>query len=324
MSLEGLAQRILSSLESDELLENLRELLQHVPFPCDNVPQVMGLLPQLKGDKAAIVTLFELELMIFYSSKEPNHAEIEQKFKFLAPLSITNQLDAGSLTALTRIKYHDLLTDYQFLIADTRDLRLMELVTKKLNFLGSLINCSEPLVQDIQLKILVFYLLSGSDFRKRNVSRYLSDEGVFTRNYNEAIKQFERFHLEHTLVPLSAYEHLLAYLEKLCAVFFTVQQKHGRQLLENFLDNNVSRLPNYFSSIRLTRIQSLLQNHDVDIEDLVYRMIVAKKLPEGTTIDQIRGLVHFGEKPQRYDDFNTHIKSVCELVDTMASVFDST
>lgn len=313
MSLHDLAGDIQQNTYGpDQLLEKLRDLLACVAFPCQDLNGILELLPRRTDENAAVLTLFEVELLLFYGTGPINQAAIDQKFKTLAPLSITNQLDAGSLTTLTRLKYHDLLTDYQYLVADS-SLRLMELINKKLNFLSSL-STTSVIVKDVQLKILVFYLLSGSDFRKRNVQRYLSDEGVFEWDLDTALESFESQYNKKVIVPLLLYEALIAHLKEHSAPFSRVCCQHEGQLLTNFLDNNVGRLPKYFSSIRLDRMQTLF-GVDSDYEDLVYRMIVAKKLPEGSTIDQMRGVVRFGEKPRKYDAFNSHIKQICELVD---------
>lgn len=305
--------------DPDVLLELLGTFLRRVPFPSPQVGALVNILADASTDPdiTAILTLFQIELLLYYSSECDTHV-VESKFRALAPLSMMNQLDHGTMTNLSRVKYHDLHTDYQYLFApDVKELKLMDLVTKKLTVL-SLCSSNKLLVREVQMKIYVYYLLCGTDFRKRSVSKYLGDEKVLERDYAAPIQAFRACHSSDALIPLASFENLVEYLETQ-SMFNAVLRTHKAKFFETFLEGNLSKLVRYYLNIRLERIRAILGTDAVDIEDLVFRMIIGKKFPEGTKIDQMSGVLHFGQPPQKYDDFNAHIKRVCDVVERLAA-----
>lgn len=317
----SLRQVVAATHDPDQLIHRLQAAFECLPFPYDDISGAMAALTDdAAPDKEAVLTLYQIELLVCYSA-ERNYAAIEQRFKLLAPLSMMNQLDHGTLTNLTRVKYHDLYTDYQFLFApDVKELKLMDLVTKKLTVLA-LCNSSDTLARSIQTKIYIYYLLCGSDFRKRSVTSYLAEEKIPQRDYAAPIRAFQTCHASGTLIPLAVYQALVSHLETTYALFHAVLGSHGSQFLETFLEGNLSKLGHYYLSITLARIQTLLlgDSSPIDVEDLLYRMIITKKFPEGTTIDQMSQMLRIGAQPQKYDPFNAHVKRVCDTVETLAT-----
>lgn len=305
-----------------ELLNACRELIRLVPFPCSDLSRYVSILRSKETDtfdESAILTLYELELLLFYGTEKADLQQVEQRLKNLALLASKSQPE--NVNPIIRLKYHDLLSDFQYFYGPDNELRLMDLVNKKLNSLMMLADFSHPLVEEIQLKVFLFYLMSGADFRKRNVKQYLIDEQVFSKSYGEAIDFYKEAYGSSSLVPPSLFHTFLNAASELDGLFHFVCTNYLNRLLENFIEVNVSKLPQYFASIKLKRINDMLLDgrQDVDTEDIIFQMIVANELPAGTSIDQLQGLVRFGDATAEYDLFNSHIRSICKLVDRMGA-----
>lgn len=305
----------------EDLLDACRKFVQAVPFPCLDVSRYISVLRSRKSEStttAAVLCMYELEILLFYRSEPANMEEADQMFKSLSNLS---QKKTSSVDPFVKLKYYDLLTDYQYFYSPDKELKLMDLVNRKLNSLSMVPHYNHGVVEDVQLKILIFYLMSGADFRKRNVQQYLTEEHILLRSHGEAIDSYKGAYVKRTLINPTLLNSFLTAVSYLSGLFHFVCSRYRMQLLENFLDVNISRLPRYFTSIRIERIYGLLLegDHTIDVEDVVYRMIVANELPPGTSLDQLEGLVRFGEPPTEYDDFNNHVKSVCRLVDRISS-----
>lgn len=307
--------QIISNYQNDQnaLLDKLNHYFRSLPLTPTLASQFLSLAPP-NAEEATIYKLFAIEALLYHTKTDIDHRKVDELFKQLTPIA---QKSSTSLPLL-RIKYLDLLTDYQFLFSPgVRDLKLIDLVTKKINFLAA-DDDSLPLVRDIQLKMLVFYLLCGSDFRKKNIHKYLSDEDVFSRDFPPAIQNYVVCCLTGGFIPTEAYDLLIGHLNE-SVEFRAIYSRHCDQLKENFVETNLEKLPKYYKSITLTRINSLLLGGDssVDIEDLLFRMITSKKFSSTTKIDQLEGIVEFGDPVVKYDAFNSHIKKVCDLVETL-------
>lgn len=270
--------------------------------------------------KAAVITLLKMELIIFHTSVAVDHNEIQQYFKSLEQLNFSGQA-SEYLSSFLKAKYQDLLTDYNLCFSESaKRPRLVDLINKKLNIL-KLTSVSQQLTEDLQFKILIFYLLSEADLRKRNIHHYLNEEGVYSRSYDDAIKKYVDLLTGRSLIPLYIYNQMVEHLKSQHTLFRCLFDRYGDSLLEYYFENNIQRLPKYFKSIRITRVCSLLteQNPNVDFEDLVFRMIVGRQLPEGTHIDQVNQMIIFGAKAEKYDAMNSRIKRIGEMVDSLAT-----
>lgn len=307
-----LHQIITASHDQDDLVEKLNRYVQSLPLSPTLADELLTLAPP-NSDDEPVYKVFALEALIYHTETEIDHQKVDNLLKQLASIA----LKSSNCLSLLRIKYLDLLTDYQLLFSpDVRELKLIDLVSKKINFLAAE-DDSLPLVRDIQLKMLIYYLLCGSDFRKKNIHKYLSDEDVFSRDFPVAIQKYLACCLAGGLIPTEAYNELVSHLNE-SVEFQALFSRHRGHLMENFVETNLEKLPKYFKSIRLTRINSLLGvGSTVDIEDLLFRMITTKKFTSPSTIDQIEGIVEFGDLNSKYDVFNSHIKKVCDLVETL-------
>lgn len=307
-----LHQFITASHDQDDLVDKLNRYIQSLPLSPTLADELSTLAPP-NSDNEPVYKVFALEALMYHTEIEIDHQKVDNLLKQLATIA----LKSSNCLSLLRIKYLDLLTDYQLLFSpDVRELKLIDLVSKKINFLSAE-DDSLPLVRDIQFKVLIYYLLCGSDFRKKNIHKYLSDEEVFLREFPVAIQKYLACCLTGGLIPTEAYSELVSHLNE-SVEFQAVFSRHRGHLMENFVETNLEKLPKYFKSIRLTRINSLLGvGSTVDIEDLLFRMITTKKFTSPTTIDQIEGIVEFGDLNSKYDPFNSHIKKVCDLVETL-------
>lgn len=276
-------------------------------------------LPQITDpQKGTVVTLLKLELLIFHTSPV-NHNEIQHYLKSLEYLNFSDQESRDAL--LLKGKYQDLLTDYNICFSDSsKRPRLVDLINKKLNIL-KLVSSSEQLTGDLQFKILLFYLLSEADLRKRNIYHYLKEEGFFTKNCGEIIERYVNFTTGKSLIPLYIYHDFVEHLTTHYSLFKCLFARYRVPILEYHYENNIQRLPRCFKSITFSRISSLIsdQGLKVDFEDLVFGMIVGRQLPDGTHIDQMKQLVIFGAKVEKHDPMNSRIKRIGEMVDSLAT-----
>lgn len=286
-----------------------------------NSPLVISLLPSFTDPlKAAVVTLFKLELRIWHSSYPLDHGKIQEDLNSLENLNTINQA-SSSLALLLKGKYQDLLTDYYLCFLDSsKRPRLVDLINKKLNIL-KLVSTSKHMTANLQFKILLFYLLCEADLRKRKVHHYLQEVGVYAKKLNEIVKTYVKFTNGRSLVPLYVYNELTAHLKSHYALFLCLLNRFDGVFLEYFFENNIQRLPRCFKSIKFERICTLLteQPQNIDIEDLLFRMIIGRQLPDGTQIDQARQLVIFGARVEKYDAINSRIKRIGELVESLAT-----
>ncbi|OBA22106.1 hypothetical protein METBIDRAFT_38842 [Metschnikowia bicuspidata var. bicuspidata NRRL YB-4993] len=270
-----------------------------------------------------LVRLLEAELLLYFSAGQMDTEKVEEIFKELSYLSTTNSLNPGSSTALTRVKYNDLHVDYQHILSSkAKRLRLVDVLTKKINILSLLPDSSggDHVRAHVQRKILVYFLLCDSDYRKKGVLKYLVDEGVLGPAMSPEIASF--WSCQDKLVHMEEFEKLIRHLKVCFYPIRVIDQRHGHTLLENHLDFCLSKLPRYYSTISLPRIQRLLLGSEsrVDIEDVLFKMVTCNKFAHEVTINQISGYVYFGEKCQKYGEFDTHVKKVCDAVDLITGL----
>lgn len=301
-------------------LNQLQDYFLLIPDrPTPNLLEILAILDpkDASSQLATVLTLYTVKALL-YLDEPIKYDKVDQLLRPLSEYSARKPLD--SQLSLIKIKYIDLTTDYQYLLSsDAADLKLIELINKKLNFLVSAAS-SSSVVRDIQNKVLVLYLLCGSDFRKQNIHKYLHDEGIFDREYPAAVLNFVSLNLSGNLIPLEAYTDFTNHLNRLSIWFRAIFKKHSQNFLESFLETNLEKLPNYYKSITIPRIESLLLDGEsvVDIEELICKMINGKKLAQDTQIDQLDNIVRFGNDTSNHDPFNQHIKKVCTLVESLA------
>ncbi|QBM90318.1 hypothetical protein METSCH_E05650 [Metschnikowia aff. pulcherrima] len=313
------------SQDADTLLHKLQHFLGTLPCPYPDIESLTTILnSESTAQQKPVCQLLEVELNLYFANTDIEFARIEAILKELSYMSTTNTLSHGALSVLMRIKYNDLLTDFHFLFSPkVRQLRLVDLVTKKIALLGmvsGLESAKENLVIDnLRKKILAYYLLCESDHRKKGVLEYIKKEVLPDLNISQETLLF--LANNEKLANVAAYKQLLECLTLEFYQIRSISLLREQNLLENHLDVNLSKLPRYFTTISLDRIRELLlvPANVVNIETLLYKMIISNKFPHGATIDQISGYVKFGEKPHIYSEFDTHIKKVCDTVDQISA-----
>lgn len=316
-----LIQAISQVQDPDTLLQKIQDFLNTLESPYSEINQlIMALDGSCSPEQMPVIRLLEAELLLFFSAGPIDAERVENIFKQLSSFSITSSVSSGSITPVTKIKYNDLYMDYQFLLAPkVKQMRLVDVVTKKINLLSQVsLEICHNVVAHIRHKILVYYLLCDSDYRTKSVLKYLDEERVLASVSSEIATFLRR---RDKLTSVEEFRCLVHHLKLAFYPFNVLEKTHGKQLLENHVDNNLSKIPRYYTSIRLSRIQHLLLAPDVhvDIEDVLYKMIAGQKFPYGATIDQISGYVYFSEKPPKYNDFDTHVKKVCDTVDVISA-----
>ncbi|KAM9931986.1 hypothetical protein OXX80_008369 [Metschnikowia pulcherrima] len=313
-----------SSQDADTLLHKLQHFLGTLPCPYPDIESLTTILnSESTAQQKPVCQLLEVELSLYFANTDIEFARIDAILKDLSYMSTTNTLSHGASTVLLRIKYNDLSTDYHFLFSPkVRQLRLVDLVTKKIALLG-MISGSESakenlVIDNLRKKILVYYLLCESDHRKKEILEYIKKDVLPDLNIPQETLLF--LANNEKLANVAAHKQLLECLTSEFYQIRPISRLREQNLLENHLDVNLSKLPRYFTTISLDRIRELLfvPENVVDIETLLYKMIISNKFPHGATIDQISGYVHFGEKPQTYSEFDTHIKKVCDTVDQIS------
>lgn len=314
----------LSSLDldagNDEHLFGLfSTFVRSLPVPQDDVSALADAITQkaTSDHQREIACLFVLELYIYFPASGPQKNKVDKLIASLAHLSPTS-LKNDQPHTVAMIKYHDLVTDYQYLLCnEKKNVKLVELMTKKLTVVSPLLEKS-CVVDLIHHKVAMYYLLCGSDRRKAVIYLYLQDKGVIRLLQGEMLRFFHLF-CGSSLVPHKQYRMFIEWLQMSHYCFYRVMEHQSSAFLRNFLDCNINKLPRYYLGVSFDRIWLLLgdEQAQVNIEDFIYDMVISTKLPSGTKIDQVEKMVYFDIELVRYDDLNTRTKTVCDLVESL-------
>ncbi|ODV80760.1 uncharacterized protein CANTADRAFT_25174 [Suhomyces tanzawaensis NRRL Y-17324] len=91
------------------------------------------------------------------------------------------------------------------------------------------------------------------------------------------------------------------------------------------MENNLMLLSKYYRSVRISKIYDIfrLPPH-LQVEEILVSMIVGNKLPYGTRIDQLKGVLVFGKEEKIADEgINRDIKMVAKLLNEVCSHIES-
>lgn len=343
---------VLEKLLSNDSIPNIDKLieLQHLVgvLPYYVEPEkLVDRLPfeKYKDDKeiSSMLRLAQIQLHLCFREKEFHHARIEEAFKCV---HLDKRPQAGNSDLYLRIKYTDLRTDYQFLFAPTvTDVHFVELINKKLLLVNSVPETYAKsslrwLTREVEFKVLFFVLLNGSDFRKKSILLYLMESNLFAaseaagpdieliykkfHDHGSILKEYFDLTVAGKFIAYDKFEELLTFFSELPLLHQLITLKKD-MLVENYLENNIALLPRFYESLYIDKIRTRFVDIGRDrTEDLLHRMIVSEKLPPGTAIDQLEGLVTFGTEADDagYDKFNDHIKDVSELVSKIETVVE--
>lgn len=301
----------------DASYQLLAEFLALLPRPCLELDSVAHVVSQLDlGKHKDIVNLCLLELWMYFPQEGPRRDMVDPLVRALSHLSPTS-LGNDEKHTLALIKYYDLVSDYQYLFGNVSILKLTELITKKLTVLSSA-QALSFVVDSIHVKVAMYYLLCGTDHRKKVVQRYLEEKQVFGLFPLELVQLLEPL-MGTALTPYAEFRRYLEYLKTTQYPMATVVTQHEQVLVRKFLDCKMLKLPRYYLSISFDRIQRLLTNDEIelDTEDFVYEIVMAHKLPEGTRVDQVDKMVYFGDDTKKHDPINLRAKTICDLVNSL-------
>lgn len=240
------------------------------------------------------------------------------------------------------VKYSDLYNDFQYLFnPNVTIFKFMELVNKKLTTLSSIPETDNDSVIDLAvelyLKVVEYCLLAGSDFRKKNILKFLDETlGIsnptscsteisqrFNIALNESVRNTFTLINSEKFILFTQFEDFIK--NSRAPITRRIARTNSSLLVSNFLENNISLLPKYYMNIHLDKITQLfIIPTKLDIEELVSQMIIDGKLPLGTCIDQIEQTIMFGEFTSEYNSFDTHVQDVSEMVDKIANLIQDT
>lgn len=329
----------IDKLLSNDHIPNVNKLieLQHTLFLMPyigDVDEVVKGLPFEKyeqdDEKSMILKLYQLQLHLYVGGNEIDYSRVEESFKWIQnnKLHITKLSNTSDNLALLylKIKYNDVLTDYQYLFAPTVDeYKFIDFINKKLMIINSLPDEVEiqELVNEIKIKIIIAALLCGNDFRKRNIFNYIIESNFDIEK--ASIKNYFALSLSNKFIPFKLFEEFLHDVKDACVIFNRLSNKSF--LINNYLENNISLLPNYYDSIYLSRINGLFHNIGLnELEDLIQQMITNNKLPPQTRIDQINGILLFNNdlnnSNKSFGMLNNHIKDVGDIINNISTSLD--
>lgn len=313
--------------------------LQHTFFLIPYIAEVDEMVEELPFEKykhddesGLILKLYQIQLHLYVGGDSINYSKVEESFKWIQnnKLQVTKlgSNNGGQDLLYLRIKYNDVLTDYQYLFAaDVDEYKFIEFINKKLMIINSLSTENlgdeiQEFVNEIKVKIVIAALLCGNDFRKRPIFNFIIDSGYELEK--PSMKHYLDLSMSNKFIPFKLFEEFLHDVKQICVVFNRLS--NNTFLINNYMENNISLLPNYYDSIYLTRINELF--HDIglnELEDLIQQMITNNKLPPLSRIDQINGILLFDGNDNSKKSFNllnNHIKDVGEIINNISTSLD--
>ena len=305
----------------------------------DNLP-----LDSEDDELAALMILLKIEFILEFRELDIYEVDSLNKMVLLSsafpkgPFNVQN----NPTRQYIRVKYNDLYNDFQYLFNPTVTIfRFMELVNKKLTTLSNIPDTEDDnvidLAVDLYLKVVDYCLLAGSDFRKKNILKFLDETlGIsqatsvdstianrFNKKVDDSIRGIFTLLNEEKFILFTQYETF--WTNSKAPIVKKIAKTNSSLLVSNFLENNISLLPKYYMNIHLDKITQLfIIPTDLDIEGLVSQMIINGKLPPGTCIDQMEQTIIFGEFQPEYKNFDTHVQEVSEMVDEIANLIHNT
>lgn len=321
--------RLLSrdSIPNTSKLIELQYLCSLIPY-CTDIDQIVDRLPFEKYAKdkelSIMLQIYQIQLHLFFGGQSINYQRVEKNFKSIQVNNLSIGLKSPNDELLyLRIKYNDLLTDYQYLLApNVEEFKFIELVNKKLIILNNLNNKDDEaidwLIKDIQYKILICLLLNGSDFNKQKLLTYIKESNL-TIDKEPINEYFELIYQNNQFISFEKFQNFIESIKITFPIFNKIIRLNEIKLISNFLENNLANLPFYYKSIYLTKIENFFPKFDINIENLINQMIINNKFPPGTTINQLNGLLEFPSF-SKFNVLNNHINQIGEVINQLVDV----
>lgn len=191
----------------------------------------------------------------------------------------------------------------------------IDLINKKMLILNNLnnngINISS-LKDKLNLKILQLYLISNYDFRNDNILNHLINE-IHQQQQQQENKYINEIEILRQVQsqPFVSYELFKTIIDHdFNNGYYQIinQLMKFDKLYHNIIENNIIKLTNYFTNIEIKTIYQLFELSPpptskttsttnnlptIDIESMIFDMIIKNKFRNVTTIDQLNQTVSF-------------------------------
>ncbi|KGU37304.1 hypothetical protein MGK_00073 [Candida albicans P57055] len=269
-----------------------------------------------------IVNLLKIESIMTNYPKEPlikilmeqDSAINATGITFLSP-SITTTDEEQYINTFIKAKLNDLQSDYQYLFKELQYDNFIDLINKKMLILNNLnnngINISS-LKDKLNLKILQLYLISNYDFRNDNILNHLINE-IHQQQQQQENKYINEIEILRQVQsqPFVSYELFKTIIDHdFNNGYYQIinQLMKFDKLYHNIIENNIIKLTNYFTNIEIKTIYQLFELSPpptskttsttnnlptIDIESMIFDMIIKNKFRNVTTIDQLNQTVSF-------------------------------
>ncbi|KAK6199596.1 uncharacterized protein RJT21DRAFT_48174 [Scheffersomyces amazonensis] len=274
-----------------------------------------------------ILLLLKLESIISTTLDIPQIEKILgtiQSNPTLKRITNTGYSTTDTIALFIRIKYNDLLTDYQYLIDDPKYSKFIELVNKKVLIINNIPTAKSTesklfpkLIELIQLKILQLYHISSYDLKKPSVLKYLTEDlqGKLDGQLSQVV---ELYKLGKIIPPSIFHEILTLNYGNNYNRIVTTHLDH-QKLLKNSIENNIVSLTKYYQSIRIEKMYEILKiPREIDVEEIIFNMIIHNTFPSAVKIDQIEGLVRFHDQTDESQIVNNHIQEVSKIINDIS------
>lgn len=269
-----------------------------------------------------IVNLLKIESIMTNYPKEPlikilmeqDSAINATGITFLSPSTTTTD-EEQYINTFIKAKLNDLQSDYQYLFKELQYDNFIDLINKKMLILNNLnnngINISS-LKDKLNLKILQLYLISNYDFRNDNILNHLINE-IHQQQQQQENKYINEIEILRQVQsqPFVSYELFKTIIDHdFNNGYYQIinQLMKFDKLYRNIIENNIIKLTNYFTNIEIKTIHQLFELSPpptskttsttnnlptIDIESMIFDMIIKNKFRNVTTIDQLNQTVSF-------------------------------
>ena len=268
-----------------------------------------------------IVNLLKIESIMTNYPKEPLIKTLMEQdsainatgITFLSPSTTTTD-EEQYINTFIKAKLNDLQSDYQYLFKELQYDNFIDLINKKMLILNNLnnngINISS-LKDKLNLKILQLYLISNYDFRNDNILNHLINEiHQQQQQENKYINEIDILRQVQSQ-PFVSYELFKTIIDHdFNNGYYQIinQLMKFDKLYHNIIENNIIKLTNYFTNIEIKTIYQLFELSPpptskttsttnnlptIDIESMIFDMIIKNKFRNVTTIDQLNQTVSF-------------------------------
>lgn len=269
-----------------------------------------------------IVNLLKIESIMTNYPKEPLIKTLMEQdsainatgITFLSPSTTTTD-EEQYINTFIKAKLNDLQSDYQYLFKELQYDNFIDLINKKMLILNNLnnngINISS-LKDKLNLKILQLYLISNYDFRNDNILNHLINE-IHQQQQQQENKYINEIEILRQVQsqPFVSYELFKTIIDHdFNNSYYQIinQLMKFDKLYRNIIENNIIKLTNYFTNIEIKTIHQLFELSPpptskttsttnnlptIDIESMIFDMIIKNKFRNVTTIDQLNQTVSF-------------------------------